>query len=63
MTLTGLLYFPKTAVAFRGNPGAACTVVLANQVLIVGTSDFSTSGCPGAGLAKLATVNTVALAE
>ena len=63
MKLTGLLYFPKTTVAFQGNPGAACTLLVAHQVLIVGASDFSTSGCPGGGLAKLPTVNTVTLAE
>jgi Flp pilus assembly protein TadG len=63
MKLIGLLYFPKTTVAFQGNPAAACALLVANQVLIVGASDFSTSGCPGHGLAKLATVNTVVLAE
>ena len=63
MKLTGLLYFPKTTVAFQGNPGAACTLLVVNQVSIVGASDFSTSGCPGGGLAKLPTVNTVVLAE
>jgi hypothetical protein len=63
MKLIGLLYFPKTTVAFQGNPGATCTLLVANQVVIVGASDFSASGCPGAGLTKLPTVNTVALAE
>ena len=63
MKLTGLLYFPKTTVAFQGNAGAACTILVANQVVIVGDSVFNTSGCPSAGLARLATVSTVALAE
>jgi len=38
-------------------------VLVANQVVIVGASNFDTSGCPGVGLANLPTVNTVTLAE
>jgi hypothetical protein len=63
MKLTGLLYFPKTSVAVQGNSGTACTLLVATQVVIDGNSDFSSSGCTSAGLARLATVNTVALAE
>jgi hypothetical protein len=63
MNLTGLIYFPSTTVAFEGNPTATCTVLIANQVTIAGNSSFTTSGCKAAGLSRLPTVHTVALAE
>ena len=63
MTLTGLLYLPKATVDFDGNPNATCTVLIANQVTIVGNSSFSTSGCKVAGLSRLPTVYTVAQAD
>ena len=63
MNLNGLLYFPHTTVAFDGNPSAACTVLITNQLIIDGNSNFSISGCTSAGLTNLPTVNTVALAE
>jgi len=63
MNLTGLLYFPSTTVAFEGNPNARCTVLIANQVAIAGNPSFTTSGCKAAGLSRLPTVHTVALAE
>ena len=63
MKLTGLLYFPKTSIAFQGNPGAACTLLVADQLVLDGNSNLSSVGCTSAGLARLPTVNTVALAE
>jgi hypothetical protein len=63
MNLNGLLYFPHTTVGFDGNPSAACTVLITNQLIIDGNSNFSISGCTSAGLTNLPTVNTVALAE
>lgn len=63
MKLTGLLYFPKTTLAFEGNPGAACTLTVADQVVIYGASGFSATGCTSAGLAVLPTVVTAALAK
>jgi Flp pilus assembly protein TadG len=63
MKLTGLLYFPQTTVAFQGNPGAACALLVAKRVVIEGDSNFTTAGCSSAGLATLPIVNTIALAE
>jgi hypothetical protein len=63
MNLTGLLHFPQTGVGFQGNLGSTCTLLVANQVVIDGDSDFSAIGCTSAGLASLPKVNTVALAE
>jgi hypothetical protein len=63
MNLTGLLYFPNATVAFRGNPSATCTLLVASQVTIDSSSHLSTSGCRTAGLTNLPTVYTVALAE
>ena len=63
MNLTGLLYFPKALVGFRGNPSARCTLLIANQVVIDSDARFSTSGCPTAGVAEIPSVYTVALAE
>jgi hypothetical protein len=63
MNLNGLLYFPHTTVAFDGNPSAACTLLITNQLIIDGNSNFSISGCASAGLTNLPTVNTVALVE
>jgi hypothetical protein len=63
MQLTGLLYFPNTTVGVRGNSGSTCTVLIARQVAIQGNSSFDTSGCKAAGLTRLPTVYTAALAE
>lgn len=63
MALTGLLYLPNSTVDFSGNPNATCTVLIAKQVAIDGNSSFNTSGCKMAGLSRLPTVQTVALAE
>jgi Flp pilus assembly protein TadG len=63
MRLTGLLYLPNTTVGFHGNLSATCTVLITRQVAIQGDSSFSTSGCKAAGLTRLPTVYTVALAE
>ena len=64
MKLTGLLYLPNTTVAgFHGNSSSACTVLITRQVVIDGNSNFTTSGCKAAGLTRLPTVYTVALAE
>jgi hypothetical protein len=63
MNLNGLLYFPNTTVGFDGNPSAACTLLITNQLIIKGNSNFRISGCTSAGLTILPVVNTVALAE
>jgi hypothetical protein len=63
MSLTGLLYFPNTNVAFAGNPSTRCAVLISYQAVIQGNSHFTTAGCSSAGLTTLPTVNTVALAE
>jgi Flp pilus assembly protein TadG len=64
MHLTGLLYFPNTAVNFLGSPGTTCSVLIADVVTIgPGNSNFTTSGCASAGLTILPVVNTVVLAE
>ncbi len=62
MNFTGLLYFPSTTVAYQGNPSSTCTFLIAQTIVLNGASNFSTSGCPSAGL-TLPTVQTVALAE
>ena len=63
MNLTGLLYFPSSSVALRGNPQANCTVLIAKRIVIDGTSRLSTSGCEADGLIGLLTIYTAALAE
>jgi hypothetical protein len=63
MNLNGLLYFPNTTVGFDGNPSAVCTLLITNQLIIKGNSNFRISGCTSAGLTILPVVNTVALAE
>jgi Putative Flp pilus-assembly TadE/G-like len=63
MSLTGLLYFPTTTVAFAGNPGPPCTVLISYKAVIQGNSNFTRAGCSSAGLTILPTVNTVALGE
>jgi len=62
MNLTGLLYFPNTTVVYQGNPSSACSVLVAKTITLNGTSNFSTSGCTGAGL-DAPTVKTVVLGE
>jgi Flp pilus assembly protein TadG len=62
MNLTGLLYFPNTTVVYQGNPSSACSVLVAKAITLNGTSNFSTSGCTGAGLDAPA-VKTVVLGE
>ena len=47
-TLTGLVYFPDTAVTFQGGPAATgpqCLVLVANTVSMQGNPEFATSGC------------------
>jgi Flp pilus assembly protein TadG len=63
MTLTGLLYFPATAVRFQGNLDATCTLLIASRVGTNGSVRFATSGCAGAGLSNRPAVYTVALVE
>ena len=63
MNLNGLLYFPHTTVGFDGNPSAACTLLITNQLIVEGPSRLSISGCTSAGLRNLPTVDTVAIAE
>jgi len=63
MNLTGLLYFPSTTVAFRGNPQATCTLLIAQQIIIDGDSRLSISGCAMAGLTGMPTIYTAVLVE
>ena len=63
MKLTGLLYLPLATVGFNGNSNSTCTVLITRQVTIDGNSSFNASGCKAAGLIRLPTVYTVALAE
>jgi hypothetical protein len=65
-TLSGLVYFPDTAVTFQGGPSATgpqCLVLVANTVAMQGNPGFATSGCGSLGLNKLPIVKTVYLAE
>ena len=50
MNLTGLLYFPNTTVVYQGNPSSSCSFLIAQTIILNGNSNFSTSGCPSAGL-------------
>jgi hypothetical protein len=64
-TLSGLVYFPDTAVTFQGTPAATgpqCLVLVANTISLQGTPGFSTDGCPSLGL-NSSVVKTVQLAE
>jgi hypothetical protein len=63
MRLTGLLYFPTTKVRFQGNPGATCTLLIANRVVTNGSAGFAVSGCAGAGLSGMPAIYTAALVE
>ena len=65
-TLSGLVYFPGTAVTFQGTPAATgpqCLVLVANTVALQGNPGFATSGCPSLGLNNLPIVKTIYLAE
>lgn len=64
-TLSGLLYFPKSALTFQGTPAAAgpqCLVVVANTMSLQGTPTLRASGCGGLGL-SLQQPKTVALIQ
>ena len=61
-TLTGLVYFPKTAITFQGGPdstGPQCLVLVANTIGFQGNPRFATSGCSSVGLTNLAVPKTV----
>jgi hypothetical protein len=65
-TLDGLVYFPKNAMTFQGNPttGAnSCLLVVADTLTLAGNSSMASSGCPTSGPGAPPTVKTVALAE
>jgi hypothetical protein len=65
-TLSGLVYFPDTAVTFQGTPvatGPQCLVLVANTVSLQGNPGFATNGCSSIGLNNLPIVKTVYLAE
>ena len=62
MNLTGLLYFPNTTLVYQGNPSSACSVLVAKTITLNGNSNFSTSGCIGAGLDAPA-LKTIVLGE
>ena len=65
-TLNGLVYFPNSSMTFHGDPsaiGPKCLLIVASKVTINATSNLETGGCSSAGLTRLPTVSTVALAE
>jgi hypothetical protein len=65
-TLTGLVYFPKSAITFQGTPsttGPQCLLLIADTITFQGTPKLVTSGCTSAGLTNLPTVKTAVLAE
>jgi len=50
-TLSGLVYFPKSALSFQGTPvasGPQCLVVVANTLSLQGNPGLGTTGCQGA---------------
>ena len=55
-TLSGLEYFPKSAVTFQGTPGTSgpqCLVLVANTIGLQGNPHFVVSGCADVGLTTL----------
>jgi hypothetical protein len=65
-TLNGLVYFPKSAMTFHGNPsatGSKCLILVVNWLNVDGNSSLDFAGCASMGLPNLPTVSTVALAE
>ena len=64
-TLSGLLYFPSSDLAFVGNiqTTSNCLVAIASQFSFTGNIGLNSSGCPAIGLTNLPTLNTVALVE
>jgi hypothetical protein len=65
-TLNGLVYFPNSSMTFQGNPSAAgpkCLLLVVDALTVEGNSSLDTGGCTNAGLTKLPTVYTVALAQ
>lgn len=46
LTLSGALYAPTSYADFNGNSATNCLMLVAAQVRISGTSNFSTAGCP-----------------
>jgi len=65
-TLTGLVYFPQSAITFQGTPAATgpqCLVLVANTVAMQGNPAFDTSGCGSLGLNNMPIIYAVALAE
>jgi hypothetical protein len=60
--LTGLVYFPKTAITFQGGPdstGPQCLVLVANTIGFQGNPTFATSGCASIGLTNLPEPKTI----
>jgi hypothetical protein len=65
-TLTGLVYFPKSAITFQGTPSATgpqCLLLIADTISFQGNPTLVDSGCASAGLTNLPTVKTAVLAE
>ncbi len=65
-TLTGLVYFPKSAITFQGTPSATgpqCLLLIADTISFQGNPTLVDSGCTSAGLTNLPTVKTAVLAE
>jgi Flp pilus assembly protein TadG len=62
----GLVYFPKTNLAFQGNSNVgsrSCLLLVVNQAALVGSSSLASSGCTASGLGSTPKVQTVVLAE
>jgi hypothetical protein len=65
-TLTGLVYFPKSAVTFQGTSlatGPQCLLLVADTISFQGNPKLVDSGCTSAGLTNLPTVKAAVLAE
>jgi hypothetical protein len=64
--LSGLVYFPKTAVTFQGTPtagGPQCLVLVADTIALQGTPAFATDGCSSEGLNTLPFPKTITLVD
>jgi hypothetical protein len=65
-TLSGLVYFPKAAVTYRGGPAATgpqCLVLVADTIALQGNPKFATDGCSSIGLGTLPYPKTVTLVQ
>ena len=65
-TLNGLIYFPKTSMAFHGQPSTSdpkCLLLVVGTLNVDATSSLDAGGCTKAGLTNLPVIYKIALAE